>query len=96
MMTVGLPMMMRNKEEIEWKDRSWRLLENKGQLEVDDWSYLGMVGGLGTMIMRGEKMGLGWRGAVGGMGVGGLVGVVGYIGWRYGVKGGKWQEEKES
>jgi hypothetical protein len=28
---------MRGKEEIEWKDRSWRLLENNGQTSMDWW-----------------------------------------------------------
>ncbi|KAB8303409.1 hypothetical protein EYC80_004836 [Monilinia laxa] len=35
---------MYGREEIEWKDRSWRLLENRGQRECDAWIqnfYLG-------------------------------------------------------
>ena len=32
---------MYGREDIEWKDRSWRLLENKGQVEVDNWILLG-------------------------------------------------------
>jgi len=45
---VGLGMVARmwGREGIEWKDRSWRLLENKGQLECDDWTYAGMAVGV--------------------------------------------------
>jgi hypothetical protein len=37
--------------------------------------------------------GLGWRGAVGGIGAGSVVGLLSYMGWRYGVKGGKFEED---
>ena len=37
---------MRGREDIEWCDRSWRLLENKGQVEVDSWSLSGAVVGV--------------------------------------------------
>ncbi|KXJ92877.1 hypothetical protein Micbo1qcDRAFT_160723 [Microdochium bolleyi] len=43
---VGMVGRMWGREAIEWKDRSWRLLESKGQLEVDDWTYAGMAVGL--------------------------------------------------
>lgn len=43
LMVVMLPLRMRGREEIEWKDRSWRLLENKGQVEVDSFSLSGAV-----------------------------------------------------
>jgi hypothetical protein len=33
---------MRGREEIEWKDRSWRLLENKGEMSTD-WVSMGAV-----------------------------------------------------
>ncbi|KAF2225808.1 hypothetical protein BDZ85DRAFT_279468 [Elsinoe ampelina] len=46
-MVPGLFMRMRGREEIEWADRSWRLLENEGQMEVDGWSCLGMLAGGG-------------------------------------------------
>lgn len=88
-MVVGLPGTMWNKEKIEWQDRSWRLLESKSQLEVDDWTYGGMVLG-GLAAARGT--GLGWRGAVGSVGLGSVAGMFGYMGWRYGVKGGKFEE----
>jgi hypothetical protein len=33
--SVGLVGRMWGREDIEWKDRSWRLMENKGQLETE-------------------------------------------------------------
>ena len=93
-MAVGLPMMMRGRELIEWQDRSWRLLANAGQVEVDNWSLLGAAVGVGAVVwkrevLRGEAKRLGWRTVAGGAGVGSIVGVVGYMGWRYAVMGGK-------
>lgn len=34
---------MRGKEEIEWQDRAWRILENKGEVQTD-WVTLGGAG----------------------------------------------------
>jgi len=85
-MAVAVPVRMRGREEIEWQDRSWRLLENRGQVECDVFSAVGAVVGAGVVG------GAGWRGMVGGAGLGGLLGVVGYMGWRYGVKRGEWDE----
>lgn len=79
---------MWEREEIEWKDRAWRLLENKGQVEVDTWSVGGMVAGGAAAAVGGAGRGV--RGVVGGVGLGGTVGVLGYMVWRHGVKGGKW------
>lgn len=94
-LTVALPLRMGDQEEIQWKDRSWRLLENKGQVEVDDWTYPGMALGLASAVAsRGGS--LGWRGAVGKVGIGGLMGALGYMGWRYGVNGGKRKEDTRS
>lgn len=87
-MTVGR---MQGRDEIEWQDRSWRLLENKGQVETDDWTVAGMAAGAAVGAAVG---GLGWRGAVGGMGLGSVGGMLGYLGWRYGVNGGKFPEVK--
>jgi hypothetical protein len=84
---------MWGREEIEWKDRSWRLLENKGQLECDDWTYPGMVAGLVGVLSSRTGRAMGWRGAVGGLGAGSVLGLMGYMGWRYGVKGGKFEEQ---
>lgn len=90
---VGIPATfgrMRRREEIEWKDRTWRLLEHRGQVEVDGWSAVGSA--LGAVIaarsgrfVTGERL---WR-VVGGATMGNLAGVLGYLGWRYGLRGGR-------
>ena len=96
---VGLVGRMWGREEIEWQDRSWRLLENEGQLECDDWTVGGMgVGAVAAAAAAGggaAGQGLLKR-AVGGMGVGSLVGMAGYMGWRYGVQGGKFPDKNGS
>ncbi|KAH7033008.1 uncharacterized protein B0I36DRAFT_361742 [Microdochium trichocladiopsis] len=54
---VGMVARMWGRDDIEWRDRSWRLLENKGQLECDDWTYAGMAVGLAAsavMLSRGR------------------------------------------
>ncbi|MCJ1407343.1 hypothetical protein MMC19_001414 [Ptychographa xylographoides] len=81
---------MYGKETIEWQDRSWRLLEHRGQMEVDAFSVAGMAGGVVGLVAVGVATGrsgvdkgmVGWRGRVGAVGVGSLVGLVGYFGWR--------------
>lgn len=90
LMVVALASRMRGREEIEWKDRSWRLLANDGQVETDDWSAVGtLVGGVAAASV-GSLSGLGLVTRVaGGAGIGSLVGVAGYMGWRYGVYGGR-------
>jgi len=86
-------MRMRGREEIEWQDRSWRLLENKGQVECDDWTYGGMaLGAIASVTKRGAS---GWKGAIGKFGAGGVLGMFLYVGWRHGIKGGKWEEKLE-
>lgn len=88
-LAVGLVARMWGREEIEWKDRSWRLLENKRQVEVDTWGYLGMgVGGLALLATRGLR-GVGWKTGVGSLGLGGTCGVIGYMVFRRGIMGGK-------
>ncbi|KAL2059950.1 hypothetical protein VTL71DRAFT_10105 [Oculimacula yallundae] len=91
LLAIGLRIQMYGKEDIEWKDRSWRLLENKGQLECDDWTYPAMLAG-GLAAMTRARV-WGWRGVLGGVGAGSLLGMAGSIGWRHGVKGGKWEED---
>lgn len=51
---------MRNKELIEWQDRSWRLLANNGQNLADKWSLGGLVigGALGSVVSRKFKISL--------------------------------------
>ncbi len=105
-MAVMLGARMYGREEIEWADRSWRLLENRGQVEVDGWSVVGAVAGavgvlLGERRARAARLGTGngtgvgralvIRG-VGGAGIGASAGVVGYLVWRYGVRGGRREE----
>src|SRR2546429_3700254 len=69
-LAVALGARMHGREHIEWADRSWRLLENKGQVEVDDWSFGGaVIGGLGT-----GRGGVGGAAVVGGTGIGRLGG----------------------
>lgn len=74
---------MYGREEIEWKDRSWRLLENQGQNQTDEWSAAGMVGGAVGGVAVGRSVGVAaWRGALGGAGAGSIMGVVAMMAWR--------------
>ncbi|KAH7177574.1 hypothetical protein DER46DRAFT_127918 [Fusarium sp. MPI-SDFR-AT-0072] len=82
---------MRGREEVEWQDRSWRLLENQGQLETDDWTAIGA--GAGALI--GANALKGWRGAVGGVGLGSMGGALAWMAWRFGVNGGKFPKKEE-
>ena len=92
---------MWGREDIELKDRSWRLLENRGQQEIDVWSLWGTGAGVATLgafrlANRGEigaRLG-GWKIWVGATAAGNAVGVVGYMAWRHGIKGGKWDESR--
>ena len=93
-LSVGLVARMWGKEEIEWADRSWRLLENKGQVEVDDWGYGGAVLGAAGTYLSGNVARLGWRGLLGGTGLGSVAGVGAYMVWRSAGKGGKLEEDK--
>jgi hypothetical protein len=92
LMAVATPMRIWGREEIEWQDRSWRLLENKGQVECDDYTYPGMAVGLALAAASQRGRALGWRGAAAGAGLGSVVGMMGYMGWRYGIKGGRFEE----
>ncbi len=92
LLSTVLAARMWDKEPIEWADRSWRLLENKGQVEVDDWGYSGAI--LGATAATLAKSNMGWRGILGGTGLGSLIGVGGYMVYRHGINGGKWQDGK--
>lgn len=85
---VMLAVRMKGREEIEWQDRSWRLQENRGQLEVDDWSIGGMLlgGGGGTLLWRMNGMPFGWRVFAGLIGIGSVASIPGYIFSRYVVR----------
>ncbi|PNY26491.1 Uncharacterized protein TCAP_03611 [Tolypocladium capitatum] len=93
---VGLAFRMQGRERIEWQDRSWRLLENQGQLETDDWTYAGMGAAAAAAVATGRVRALGWRGLVGATGLGSVGGMAGYLAWRYGVNGGKFPEKNRS
>lgn len=72
---------MHGKEEVEWQDRSWRLLENKGEVQTDWWSFDGAAVGAvaGALAARRGKMPVGLATAtLGGAGVGMNAGV-GYM-----------------
>lgn len=95
LMTIAIPFRMWGKEEIEWQDRSWRLLESRGQVEVDKWTYSGMAVGGSWIVLKGKARSrnlLGWRGSLGSIGLGSVGGMLGYMGWRYGVKGGHFED----
>ncbi|CCD46329.1 hypothetical protein BofuT4_P118790.1 [Botrytis cinerea T4] len=85
---------MYGRTEIEYQDRSWRLLENKGQMESDDWMYGGMIVGALWKFKPGYLVD--WRVRIGSISAGSAIGVLGYLGWRYGVKGGKWDEDERN
>jgi hypothetical protein len=91
-MSVLLPLRMYSREEIEWKDRAWRLMGNKGQLETDDFTYAAMAAGLAAAVVRRPAAGV--VGVVGAVGASSALGMLGYMGWRYGVRGGKFSEDE--
>lgn len=62
-------------------------MENKGQLETDDWTYGGMAAGLAATVLL--KRPVGWVAALGSVGTGSVVSTLGYMAWRYGIHGGK-------
>lgn len=94
LLALALAGRMRGRDEIEWKDRGYRLLWNRGQREVDDWLLAGAgVGGAGVLARPELRTALGWRGVLGAAGLGSLVGMFAQSGWRYGIKGG-FEEEK--
>lgn len=51
-LAVALAGRMYDKAQIEWQDRAYRLLHNKGQLLTDDWSIAGSVVGLAGTATR--------------------------------------------
>ncbi|KAK8065266.1 hypothetical protein PG997_012013 [Apiospora hydei] len=85
--SLGLAGRMWGRDEIEWQDRSWRLLEHRHQLETDDWTYGGMAAGAAAVAARVVRPGPSWVGVLGAVSLGSLVGVAGRMGYRYGLKG---------
>ncbi|KAJ5487141.1 hypothetical protein N7530_001441 [Penicillium desertorum] len=83
-LAVALCLRMSGRTEIEWKDRSWRLLESKSQLLVDDWCLSGAaLGAIYVTLRRPMSETMGWRRVAGGAGIGSLSGCLGYLGWKY-------------
>lgn len=99
LMAVALVGRMWGRDDIEWRDRSWRLLENQGQVEVDDWITVGMI--LAPAAWTASGAGRGLTGArwllalTGTSALGSVGGMAGYMVWRYGVNGGKFPVKKE-
>jgi hypothetical protein len=92
LMVPAVYMRMYGREEIDWKDRSWRLLESKSQKAVDDCSGIGTaVGALfgARQIVSHQSTRTEVFTVAGGAGVGSIAGVVIYLGWWYGLKGGE-------
>ncbi|KAL8927231.1 MAG: hypothetical protein Q9208_002407 [Pyrenodesmia sp. 3 TL-2023] len=85
LLAVGTTGRMWGREEIEWKDRSWRLLGNQGQNHEDEWSFGGAVlgaVGMGIMARRGGGSAVGvpmWKAIVGGAAGGSVLGTVGHV-----------------
>lgn len=52
-------------------------MENKGQVECDDFTYTGMLVGLGTVATESVKR-TGWVGLLGAVGLGSTAGMVSY------------------
>ncbi|KAK1982705.1 hypothetical protein LZ30DRAFT_590033 [Colletotrichum cereale] len=93
LMGIALAGRMRGRDDIEWRDRAWRLMANEGQLETDDWTYGGATTGLlaAAATPRMRAVG-GLRAVAGAAGLGSVAGTVGYLVWRYGVHGRKHAE----
>ncbi|PIG80178.1 hypothetical protein AARAC_005561 [Aspergillus arachidicola] len=56
-MAAMLPYYLVKWEPIEWQDRSWRLLENPGQVEVDTWGFVGAVLGVTGLVVMARRNG---------------------------------------
>lgn len=53
--TLALPIKMWGKQPIQWQDYSWRILENRGQVLLDDWCLSGVVLGGFWAFSMGER-----------------------------------------
>ncbi|KAL8852574.1 MAG: hypothetical protein Q9221_002570 [Calogaya cf. arnoldii] len=83
LLAVGMTARMWGREEIEWQDRSWRILANKTQNREDDWSAGGILFGalaLALASRRGAIPGLPLgRVSLGGAALGSILGTVGHV-----------------
>lgn len=73
---------MWGRDEIEWKDRSWRLMENRSQLRLDDFTYVGMAAAPIVLAARRGTLAVGWRSLVGAVGLGSVAGMVGHLAFK--------------
>jgi hypothetical protein len=73
---------MWGRDEIEWKDRSWRLMENRSQLRLDDFTYVSMAAAPIVLAARRGTLAVGWRSFVGVVGLGSVVGMVGHMAFK--------------
>ena len=88
LMAVALPLRMMGREEVEWQDRSYRLLANKYQEQVDDWTLVGSALGAASVTASGAVRNPGvWKALLGGVGAGNLAGLAGLMIWRLMVRG---------
>ncbi|KAI4118240.1 MAG: hypothetical protein LQ338_007433 [Usnochroma carphineum] len=84
-LAIGMTARMWGREDIEWKDRSWRILANKTQNREDDWSFGGMIlgaAGVGIAARRGGGFTAGipmWEAVVGGAAAGSVLGTIGHV-----------------
>lgn len=75
---------MWGKDEIEWKDRSWRLMENRSQRETDNWLIGGSVAGVSTALLMARRGRLPlalstFNTTMGGAAIGSFAGMAGFI-----------------
>lgn len=76
---------MWGKDEIEWQDRAWRLIENRSQRETDNWMIGGSVAGAGASLFLASrgKLPVTLSKAttiIGGTSIGTFLGTVGFMG----------------
>ena len=87
LMVVALPAQMHGRADIEWKDRSYRLLHNRYQEQTDDWTMagttLGLAAGLAQGAMKDPKA---WRLIAGSSAVGSLAGLTAMMLYRLAVQ----------
>lgn len=81
LLAVALAFRMQGREDIEWRDRSWRLQHNRTQVAYDDWNCGGALAGLVGAALAGALKSASWRGMVGAAGAGSVVATVGYLPW---------------
>ncbi|KAL8733548.1 MAG: hypothetical protein Q9181_003533 [Wetmoreana brouardii] len=88
LLTVGMTARMWGREEVEWQDRSWRILANTGQNREDAWSFSNILVSALSMVFltrRGREWPSGiagitrWRVIVGAAAMGSVLGTVEHV-----------------